>query len=117
MRIFPTLLVLLLVAWLPVCAATASTSYQYTGNNFSSFVDGATATGTYTTTSDFVSVTMTFAELLAPNLASVEATPVSFMAYDGRQTINQSNTTHTISDDFTTDELGDIVGSTFFLHY
>jgi len=65
----------------------ADTTYQYTGNPFNSF---STPPGPYTT-SDFVTVMMTFASPLARNMPFGSVRPLSFSVSDGVQTITNVN--------------------------
>jgi hypothetical protein len=68
----------------PVLVQAVPTTYKYTGNPFT------TAIGRYTT-SDFVTVTVTLASPLAPNMPFTRVTPMSFSLSDGVQTITDHN--------------------------
>jgi len=68
----------------PAPVQAVPTTYQYTGNPFT------TATGNYTT-SDFVSGMLTLAGPLAANMPLTAVTPIAFSFSDGVQTLTQSD--------------------------
>ena len=68
----------------PASVQAVPTTYQYTGNLFTF------ASGPYTT-SDFVTVMMTFASPLAANMPFGTVTPLAFSLSDGVQTITNVN--------------------------
>jgi hypothetical protein len=70
----------------PASVQAVPTTYQYTGNPFT------TVSGPYTT-SDFVSGMLTLAGPLAPNMPLTTITPIAFSFSDGVQTL----TNHTLN--------------------
>jgi hypothetical protein len=73
----------------PASVQAVPITYDYTGNPFNSF---STPPGPYTT-SDFVTVMMTFASPLAANMPFGAVTPLAFSLSDGVQTITNVNAT------------------------
>jgi hypothetical protein len=84
----------------PASVQAVPTTYQYTGNPFT------TVTAPYTT-SDFVSGMLTLAGPLAPNLPLTDVTPTAFTFSDGVQTMTNLNAAGFLFQ-FATDGSGDI---------
>ncbi|MGA3188681.1 MAG: hypothetical protein ABSF22_16370 [Bryobacteraceae bacterium] len=84
---FLSLVLLLVPAALP-----AAVTYTYTGNHFNTILFGTTYT-----TSDSVSITLTFNTALAANLAFSSVTPVSFAISDGIHTLTSSSYDPTVT--------------------
>jgi hypothetical protein len=68
----------------PASVQSVPTTYQYTGNPFT------VVTAPYTT-SDFVTVMLTLAGPLPPNMFLTEITPIAYTFSDGVQTLTPSN--------------------------
>jgi len=88
--------------------ADTTTTYDYTGSNFS------TAIGAYTT-SDSVQGSITFSAPLADNLSDFSVSPESFSFTDGVQTITSSTTGVVDSFAFSTNASGNISFWTIFV--
>ena len=73
----------------PASVQAVPTTYQYTGNPFT------TVSGPYTT-SDFVTVMLTLASPLGANMPLTQVFPTAFTLFDGVQTITNLNATFSL---------------------
>ena len=74
-------------------SARADVVYNYTGEHFNQFFDGPAADPIYYTTSDNVSASITFAQILAPSQTNVNVTELvtQFAVSDNHHTITNTN--------------------------
>ena len=93
-----TAVVALSVAY-PASVQAVPTTYQYTGNPFT------TVSGPYTT-SDFVSAMVTLAGRIAPNMPLTTVTPTAFTFSDGVQTLTNLTPSITFLFQFATGPTG-----------
>ena len=86
----------------PASVQAVPTTYQYTGNPFTQVSDPYT-------TSDFVTVMMTLAAPLPPNMFDIQVTPTAFTLSDGVQTLTNFANVVNATFLFSTDASGAII--------
>jgi hypothetical protein len=87
----------------PASVQAVPTTYQYTGNPFTTFVPPYTA-------SDFVTAMVTLAGPLGANMPLTHVNPTAFTFFDGVQTLNSTNShPNPIAFSFATNANGEII--------
>jgi hypothetical protein len=90
-RMFAVLKLALLAAFVLAMPVMASTSYTYTGNDFTTITCVGNCPGPAYSTSDFISGSFTLSSPLAPNLDEVSIFPSSFTFTDGPDTFTSGD--------------------------